>query len=52
MRRNHGKVVTGRDMSFWAITTDQITERALEAKDKVNNAKGTNLTAGPLLKES
>ena len=32
--------------------TDQITERALEAEDKVNNAKGTNLTAGPLLKES
>ena len=32
--------------------TDQITERALEAKVKVNNAKGTNLTAGPLLKES
>ena len=32
--------------------TDQIAERALEAEDKVNNAKGTNLTAGPLLKES
>ena len=32
--------------------TEQITERALEAEDKVNNAKGTNLTAGPLLKES
>ena len=32
--------------------TDQITERALEAEDKVNNAKGTNLIAGPLLKES
>ena len=32
--------------------TDQITERALEAEDKVNNAKGTNLTTGPLLKES
>ena len=30
--------------------TDQITERALEAEDKVNNAKGTNLTVGPLLK--
>ena len=30
--------------------TDQITERALEAEDKVNNAKGMNLTAGPLLK--
>ena len=32
--------------------TDQITERALEAEDKVNNTKGTNLTSGPLLKES
>ena len=32
--------------------TDQINERALEAEDKVNNAKGTNLNAGPLLKES
>ena len=32
--------------------TDQITERALEAEDKFNNAKGTNLTASPLLKES
>ena len=32
--------------------TDQITERALEAEDKVNNAKVMNLTAGPLLKES
>ena len=32
--------------------TNQITKRALEAEDKVNNAKGTNLTAGPLLKES
>ena len=21
MRRNHGKLVTGRDVSFWAITT-------------------------------
>ena len=32
--------------------TNQITERALEVEDKVNNAKGTNLIAGPLLKES
>ena len=32
--------------------TNQITERALEAEDKVNNAKGMNLTASPLLKES
>ena len=32
--------------------TDQITERALEAEDKVNKSKGTNLTVGPLLKES
>ena len=32
--------------------TDQITERALEAEVKVNNAKGMNLTAGLLLKES
>ena len=32
--------------------TDHITERALEVEDKVNNAKGTNLTVGPLLKES
>ena len=32
--------------------TDQITERALEAEDKFNNSKGTNLTVGPLLKES
>ena len=32
--------------------TDHITKRALEAEDKFNNAKGTNLTAGPLLKES
>ena len=29
---------------------DQVIERALEAEDKVNNAKGMNLTAGPLLK--
>ena len=32
--------------------TDQITESALEVEDEVNNAKGTNLTPGPLLKES
>ena len=32
--------------------TNQITERALESEDKVNNAKGTNLTVVPLLKES
>ena len=32
--------------------TDQIIERALKAEDKVNNAKGTNPTAVPLLKES
>ena len=30
--------------------TNQITERALEVEDKVNNAKGTNLIAGTFLK--
>ena len=32
--------------------TNQITEMSLEAEDEVNNTKGTNLTAGLLLKES
>ena len=32
--------------------TNQITQRALEVGDKVNNAKGTNPTTSPLLKES
>ena len=32
--------------------TDQIAKRAIEAEDKVNNAKGTNPTAYPLLNNS
>ena len=32
--------------------TDQIVKRAIEAKGKVNNAKGTNRTVRPLLKDS
>ena len=30
MRRNHGKVVTGRDVSFWAITEGRGVPRALQ----------------------
>ena len=32
--------------------TDQIAKRAIEAEDKVDNDKGTNLTVCPLLKRS
>ena len=32
--------------------TDGITKRAIEAKGKVDNDKGTNLTVCPLLKRS
>ena len=32
--------------------TDRIAKRAIEAEDKVDNDKGTNLTVCPLLKHS
>ena len=47
MRKDVGEQF-GKDQN----DTDQIAKRAIEAEDKVNNAKGMNLTTGPLLKES
>ena len=46
--RNDGEEQFGKDRK----ETDQIIKRAIKEKGKVNNAKGTNRTVYPLLKDS